>query len=245
MNELERIEGAAMRDAVIAGGGRAEHVGGALCLAHPHVPIIEMNRALPLGASIDLDAVAEWYGSAAYVVQVTPERPELAVELERRGFTPGYAWMKFERGPEPAAAHETELTIAESDDQAAFGFVIAEGFGMPPAAAGVPAAVVGRPGWTCFVAWDADEPAGAAALFVDGGAAWIGIGATRPAFRGRGAQNALIAARIAAAHAQGATVVTTETGERAADRPSGSYRNILRGGFREAYLRANWRAPQA
>lgn len=245
MNDLERIEAAAMRDAVRAGGGRAEHVGGAVCLAHPQVPITEMNRALPLGESIDLDAITRWYAELGtpYVVQVTPERGDLAAELEHRGFTPGYAWMKFERGREPAAAHDTSLTIAETGDQAAFGLTVAEGFGIPAATAAIPSAVVGLPGWTCFVAWDGDEPAAAAAVFVDGAAAWLGIAATRPAFRGRGAQNALIAARIEAGRADGVTTFVTETGERLPDRPAGSYRNVLRGGFREAYLRANWIAP--
>lgn len=243
MNEVERVEAAAMRDAVVAGGGRAEHVGGAVCLSHPHVRIPEMNRALPLGATVDLDAVARWYGDTAYIVQVTPERGELTAELERRGFTPGYAWMKFERGPEPFQDHATDLKITETTDPAPFGLSVAEGFGMPPEAAGVPASVVGRPGWWCFVAWDGDEPAAAAALFVDGTSAWIGMGATRPGYRRRGAQSALIAARFDVARALGVTLVTTETGELVPDRPSGSYRNLLRSGFRETYLRANWVAP--
>ena len=41
----------------------------------------------------------------------------------------------------------------------------------------------------------------------------------------------------------GCTLVVTETGERIADRPSSSYRNILRYGFEEQYLRPNWIAP--
>src|SRR5207245_518770 len=57
VNGLERVEAAAMRSAVAAAGGRVDHVGGALCLAHPELPIIELNRALPLGETIDLDAV--------------------------------------------------------------------------------------------------------------------------------------------------------------------------------------------
>ena len=37
--------------------------------------------------------------------------------------------------------------------------------------------------------------------------------------------------------------LTVETGERIEGRPSTSYRNILRAGFAETYLRANWRSP--
>ena len=92
-------------------------------------------------------------------------------------------------------------------------------------------------------AWAGDEPAGAGALHLDGEAAWLGVGATRPQFRRRGAQAAVLAARIDAARAAGATMLATETGERVPDQPSTSYRNILRAGFREAYVRANWRSP--
>jgi hypothetical protein len=35
-------------------------------------------------------------------------------------------------------------------------------------------------------------------------------------------------------------VAVTETGERVPGKPSNSYRNILRAGFAEAYLRANF-----
>ena len=35
----------------------------------------------------------------------------------------------------------------------------------------------------------------------------------------------------------------TETGERLPDKPSNSYRNILRAGFTEAYVRQNYLSP--
>jgi hypothetical protein len=51
VNELERVEAAALRDGVVLGGGRAELVGGAICVAQPRMPIMELNRALPTRAS--------------------------------------------------------------------------------------------------------------------------------------------------------------------------------------------------
>jgi len=36
----------------------------------------------------------------------------------------------------------------------------------------------------------------------------------------------------------------TETGERVPDRPSASYRNILRAGFREEFVVKNWLMPR-
>jgi hypothetical protein len=70
------------------------------------------------------------------------------------------------------------------------------------------------------------------------------LGATRSEFRRRGAQNAILAARIRRAAELGCTMVVTETGELVEDRPSSSYRNILRAGFEPQYLRANY-VPKA
>ena len=44
---------------------------------------------------------------------------------------------------------------------------------------------------------------------------------------------------------RGARTAVTETGERQPDKPSNSYRNILRAGFHERYLRHNYLSPQA
>jgi hypothetical protein len=50
----------------------------------------------------------------------------------------------------------------------------------------------------------------------------------------------LLAVRIRTAAELGCDVVITETGERRGDRPSNSYRNILRAGFTEHATTANW-----
>jgi GNAT superfamily N-acetyltransferase len=80
-------------------------------------------------------------------------------------------------------------------------------------------------------------------LFVHEGVGWLGFGATLAKYRGRGAQSAILAARIEDARKQGCPTVVTETGELEEGRPSSSYRNILRAGFREAFVRPNYRAP--
>jgi hypothetical protein len=84
----------------------------------------------------------------------------------------------------------------------------------------------------------------AAVVYVENGHAWFGGAGTVPAARGRGGQNAIMAARMRRAVAEGAHTFVTETGERVPDRPSSSYRNILRAGFAERYVRANWLSPQ-
>jgi GNAT superfamily N-acetyltransferase len=238
-DELEQVE--AEGYAVFCGllGGAAIRVRGGLCLNAP-VPIPELNRAADVHDDLDLDAVADVYGDRSYLVSVPPWVTGLDPRLEERGYQRGYAWMKFERGPEPAPAFQTSLRIEEARDAEVFGRTFAEGFGAPP---GVTPGfdVLGRPDWHCFLAWDGDEAAGAASLFAPGDVAWFGGAATRPAFRGRGAQTALLAARIERARELGVRRMAVETGERVEGRPHQSYRNILRAGFREAYVRPNWR----
>jgi GNAT superfamily N-acetyltransferase len=233
VNELERVEAAALREAVLLAGGRAKLVGGALCVAHAGIPIRELNRAMPVGEAIDLDAIAAWYGGAAHMVATT-------LSFDERGYTPGAPWQKFERGPEPAPEAPSDLEIVETVDGESFGLAAAEGSGLPPETASALAAIAGAPGWHCFLALAEGEAAAAGALYVDGASAWLGIGATRPAFRRRGAQSALLAARIERARGLGAVLLTTETG---ADDPGPSYRNIERAGFRPAYVRPNWLSP--
>jgi len=243
VNPLERVEAAATASFVRLCGGRTTEVGGARCFAHPTIPATELNRAIPLSREVDLDAIAAWFDGVSHVVAVVPEQRSLEDALVARRYEPVRSWMKFERGVEATAVHETDLTVREATDPEPFALVTCEGYGLPDAARPVFAALVGAPDWHCFVAWAGDEPAGAGALHLDGEAAWLGVGATRPQFRRRGAQAAVLAARIDAARAAGATMLATETGERVPDQPSTSYRNILRAGFREAYVRANWRSP--
>jgi GNAT superfamily N-acetyltransferase len=101
----------------------------------------------------------------------------------------------------------------------------------------------GRDHWVCLLASAEGEPAAAAAVYIEGTHAWLGLGATLPAFRQRGGQSALLARRVQEAALRGASIAVTETGERVRDRPSNSYRNILRCGFTERYLRQNYLSP--
>jgi GNAT superfamily N-acetyltransferase len=241
VNELERVEAEGFAVFCELVGGTVTRLAGGVCLNSP-LPILELNRVAGAEGELDLDAVAGVYAGKAHIVSVPPWVEGLDERLEARGYTRGYPWMKFERDPNPAPRVESGLRVAETQDAELFGATVAEGFGAPPEAA--PGfALAGRPGWHCFLAWDGDEPAAAGGLFVDDRVAWFAGSATRPAFRGRGAQTALLAARIDRARMVGARRLCVETGERVPDRPDQSYRNILRAGFREAYLRPNWRSP--
>jgi hypothetical protein len=246
--ELERAEAEAFASLMSAAGLPVTRVAGAVCWAAPGIPDIQLNRVAGLGLERDptdeeLDEIEAFYRGhgSRFAVSLTPGA--LHDRLLERGYASGYRWMKFRRDASPAAPATTELTVEETTDAAAYGSVISEAFGLPTGGAFF-GGVVGRPGWTLFLARAGDEVAGGAALFLENGVGWLGIGGTAPKFRGQGAQNALIAARIEHGRALGAHTFTTETGERVPDRPSGSYRNIVRGGFTEMYLRSNLHSPE-
>ncbi len=246
--ELERAEAEAFASVMSAAGMPVIRVAGAVCFAAPGIADLQLNRVAGLGVERDpsdeeLDEIEAFYRGhgSRFAVSLTPG--PLHDRLLERSYTAGYAWMKFRRDASPAPQVTTELTVEETNDGATFGSVVAEAFRMP-AASGFFGGVGGRPGWTLFLARDGDDIAGGAALFLANGVGWLGIGGTRDAFRGRGAQNALIAARIEHGRALGAHTFTTETGARVDDRPGGSYRNILRGGFVESYVRPNLLAPE-
>jgi GNAT superfamily N-acetyltransferase len=211
---------------------------------------------LLLGAAEDpagehLAAAADWARSrgVAPYVPVTPGLPgaEAAERwLRASGFEPAYAWMKFVRDPHPPrfpAPQGVEVVELAAPEEAPFGTIAAIGFGIPAWAAEFFAHLPGREGWRCYVARVEGEPQGCAAMLIEDGIAEFGIAATLEEARGRGCQSALLHRRILDAAEAGARTLFVETGERVPGRSSASYRNILRAGFEEAYLRPNWKRP--
>ena len=99
---------------------------------------------------------------------------------------------------------------------------------------------MGRPGWEHYAAWDGDRLVATGGLFVAGRTAWFGLAATLDSHRGQGAQSALITQRFASARARGCEWIVTETAEQKPEHPAPSYRNLLRLGFTEAYMRDNY-----
>ncbi|MGZ8687053.1 MAG: GNAT family N-acetyltransferase [Gaiellaceae bacterium] len=249
MNRDERVTLAAFRclypDVV--------EIGGATVLRSPSVPTSPMlNRIVGLGVDIPateeaLDAALAAMGDeASCYVAVSPDaRPRELVEwLQARGLEPGWGWMSFRRGVGDVAPAETSLRLVEvgPPEAEAFGRVVATGYGLPTTAVPWVAEAPER-GWACWLALDGDEPAAAAAIYVSEGAGYLGFAATLEEHRGKGAQNALLETRIRHAREQGCDVVLTETGERREEMPSNSYRNILRAGFEEIAVTANWLRP--
>ena len=90
-------------------------------------------------------------------------------------------------------------------------------------------------GTRCFLAERRGVPIAAAALTMHGGVALLAGASTVPEWRGRGAQAALLAARLGFAADQGCDLAMM-----GAQPGSGSQRNAERQGFRIAYTRIKW-----
>ena len=250
MSISEREQRAA--DEAYAAFSSVVRTGAATVIWLPELPMVPMlNRVVGLGSGhpateADVDAaLAAIEPGVSYYVAVAPhaEPPRLPEWLRARGLEPGWGWMAFRRGVDDPPEVETTLELVEVEaepDVAAFARVVRESYGLPPAADPVLANAARSP-WRCWLALENGEPIAAAGLFVSGGIGYLGIGATLTGHRGKGAQTALLAARIRQAGTLGCDLVTTETGEREGGRPSNSYRNILRAGFEEVAVTANWR----
>lgn len=211
---------------------------------------VQFNRLAGLGVETParpaaLDAAIAAFDTAGvrnWCVQVPKDAAELAALCAERDLAPRPAvWAKFVRNAAPARV-ATDLTVREigPDEATAFGAVVAEAFGMPAFCADWFGALVGRPHWRFLMAFDGPTPAAAGAMFVDRGTAWLGIGATAKAYRGRRGHPAVMAARIAVAREAGCDLLTVETGAPQPGEPSPSFDNIREAGFAIAYLRPNY-----
>ncbi len=245
MHELERISLSAYLPVY---GANALEVGSATCLRAPHAPDSPMlNRVVGLGLDgpVDeamLDEALAAMGDTAFYVALSPDAdPALDGLLAARELEPGWGWMLFERGAQPAPKVATGLEVVEVTPESArvWAGIVVKGYGLPEHSRPVVAAAAGLDGWTAFLAVDGDVPVAAAALWTEAPAAYFGFAATLPEHRGKGGQGALFASRIERALAAGCTRLVTETGELREESPGASYRNILRYGFEERFVVAH------
>jgi hypothetical protein len=222
-------------------------------LQMPVADLLLFNRLIGCGldAPVDRARLRECLQQArdlelkSFGVQPSPAAEPAALRswLDAEGFVVRDRWTKAYRdalAPPPVA---TSLRIERATSAHAadvVGRVTCASFGMPDIRRLWIASFVGRPGWSHYLAWDADEPVAVAALFVMGDAGWLGMTGTLPESRRKGAQAALIARRLADGAAAGCRWFVTETDEDTPARPNPSFRNMIRAGFRVAYQRENF-----
>ncbi len=259
---LDEIEGDAWRDMIAASptalieatGMACRQVGSATVLTAPRLPVPLYNRALGLGNRVpasetELDRLLAHFDDEGVLdpwIQIAPsaQPSQLVAWLAARGLVPARrsAWGKFVRGRESAPVVTTDLVVREvgAADGDRLTAVLLAAHGMPSLLGGQLRALVGRPGWHLYGAFDGDALVGGGALRIDGGTAWLGLAGTAPGHRRRGAQGALMARRITDAIAAGVAVIASETGEPIAGEDSPSRANMLRSGFRIAAARFNF-----
>jgi GNAT superfamily N-acetyltransferase len=239
---------------LLSGEEQAE-IGGALCTSFEATPGSALfNRTLGLGLAetateAALDAIDDFFSrrGLAYGIPLTPDAQpsELPEWLEARGFRRGYAWTKFVRRADLTddldhlLGSRLRVKAVSTDRADLFADVFMRAYGTPEVTRPLLERLPDSEGWHCFVAFDGDEPPATGSLFVTGAVGWVGAGGTLPEFRRRGAQGALLAARIEAGREAGCETLVTETGEPIDGQPGGSYRNLERAGFEPLYVRQN------
>ena len=228
-------------------------IGGAVAGMMPEIDVLACNRVIGLGihtpaTEAQIDTIIDTYKAAKiprFFVQVSPyAQPEDIQEmLKQKGFSHYNNWAKLCRKAEvPLPSVQTDLTVVEigKDRAEEYGRLIVQCFEWDGQLAGVIAGTVGAPGYKNYFALDGNKPVGAAALYGNDVYASMAIAGTLPEYRGKGAQSALLARRIADAKALGCRHIISETAEEKPGKPVASYRNMRRMGFELAYLRPNF-----
>jgi GNAT superfamily N-acetyltransferase len=214
--------------------------------------VLALNSVVGLGlegsvSPTALDQLIARYTDAGvprFFVQVSPmaEAGHLPRLLADRGFVHHNNWVKLHRNVAPVSNASTDLNVRQiaGGEAAAFGRNVAECFGWPEAAGGWVADLVGRSGWRHYAAFDGHTPVATGSLYTREEYAWVDFATTLPDYRGRGAQSAILAQRIADAAELGCHTVAVETAEETPEKPAPSYRNMVRYGFGQSYIRPNY-----
>lgn len=168
--------------------------------------------------------------------------PEIAAKF---GLSKGHSLVKLYRNDRPVAPAPTTLRVGEitDADTEAWAAVQIEAFEFDDPdhrMAEMLASFKDVDGATGYAAWDGDELVATGVLYVDGDACELVSAATKPAYRGRGAQSALLARRARDAVARGCRSLFVETGKPAPGDRNQSLENLQRAGFEVIYDRPIW-----
>jgi GNAT superfamily N-acetyltransferase len=227
-------------------------VGGAFITLAPRSISLQQNSVRGLGVEEPateamVDEIVHQFRSRgikrfSFHVSPGPQSGVITEWLKARGLKPHHQYSKLVRDTAPPTRVATEFKIKRigKADAAAFARVLSETFAWPPDRVPWIVASVGAPGFSHYLALEGNRAVATGLIYVRGDCGWLGWGGTLTPYRRRGAQSVLIAARLKRAAELGAKWAVCETMEPQRGRPSGSYRNLLRQGFQQAYLRPIW-----
>jgi len=233
-------------------GVRLRNTPFATLLLAPGLDVLAFNRATGLGISTPVDRRALGWIDEVFVAARVPryfmpvapvaEPVALSAWLTAAGLRSYNRWAKLVRGVEDPPEAPTDLRIEQVDESSApaFAEVLSQSFAWPAWVGTWIANTIGRPGWLHYMAFDGMRPVATAALFHEGPHAWLSWASTLPDYRRRGAHAALLTRRIVDARECGCSLLTMETAEHTLTRPSVAHQNVIRAGFRVAYLRPNF-----
>ena len=247
-------EGGAPSRVKAALGISTARLGGGVALSMRNDPTRYWSKALGFGLSEPvtgrlMEDLVEFYrseGTPMTVLQIAPSAlppdwSSIAADLGLRG---GSEWYKLAAPLDrirPEARTRLRIAPVGAEDADQWARTTVRGFGMPEETLSpMLAACVENPFFLPFAAWDGDEIVAGANLFIHGPIASLNAASTLPSHYNRGAQSALIAARVKAAYDAGCTWVIAETGRPDPGEVNNSLSNLERAGLRPLYARANW-----
>ena len=259
---LEGVERDARRDVYAAAtdedretlGLRSRELAGGFLMAVDREDSLLHNRALGLGLEEPLtdEVVQEMVdhyrgGPPGFAINLCPYAAshESETRLAEYGFGTYFHHLKWARGAEPMEMPDhgvrvEAVTAAQQDEWAKLAATV---FGTPAGHVEWSKRVVGRPGWSHYLAYSGETPVAVGCMYVRDGAAWLGSGGTLTQHRRHGAHLALLARRIRDGLRAGVRTFTLETGPNWRDLPGEALRNARRAGFHPVYARPSWIWP--
>ncbi|MET7320496.1 GNAT family N-acetyltransferase [Streptomyces sp. NPDC005549] len=234
------------------------HAGPTRALAVRQDPSHFFNRAGGLGTdrplNDDLVRVCDFYqrqGVAQGSIMIAPHLLPSGwrATASGLGLTQGSRFVKLGRDLEttslptglPVLDGGRRVGVVESRHAREWATVMQTTFGFTtPEMIEMAASFVGRANWRQYAVWEGGRIVAVGSVFFHGECAHMFAGATVPDARCRGAQTALLAARLGAAAAEGCRWIVAETGAEGPGEHNPSLHNMLRAGFEPMYERTDW-----
>lgn len=214
--------------------------------------VLALNRVQGLGLSKnisedDIDKIISIYKAAGvnrFFIQLNTLITDSSIPklLEKAGFTHYNNWIKLYRDVTPLKNVESDLTVQKIDRNMSneFAKIVCDSFEWGADCIPWIAATVGRNNWYHYMAFDDNKPAATGAFYKHNEYAWIDFAATKEEYRGKGAQAIISKMRIDDIIESEVKTIVVETAQQTEKHSAPSYRNMLRYGFKEAYVRPNY-----
>ena len=232
-------------------GIQTKRIDTAVLLRTDIFPGFTHNRIPGLGLDKFLDEktiskVKNFYSTSKnkHALQLEPSvvTKDITKLLRRYGYSHKNNWVRFYRDTSPIENVKTDLEIKSvgNEYKNEYGSLITNAFDFPAELSGLFEHLMENKNWKHYMAFDGSKPVATGSVYFSGDTSWIGFAATNPDYRGRGAQAAILEARINEVRNRGCKWIAVETGEDTSEHDVPSYRNMLRYGFRLLYKRPNY-----